>query len=123
MCSPGCTTPQLLDSPPTSVILGSTQLTETLLNAETIQMATWEPTSTMAKAVVAAGFRYCPKQDITYSKIDAWQRLVGFTWPYDVASAPLHMIIDCETFYFNYAGTAWLIELWKGQYGVKTGAE
>jgi hypothetical protein len=83
----------------------------------------WEATSKLAKALVAAGFRYCPKQDITYSKIDAWQRQTGFTWPYDVASARLHMIIDCETFYFNYAGTAWLIELWKGQYGLKSGAE
>jgi hypothetical protein len=86
-------------------------------------MATWEPTSTLAKAVVAAGFRYDPVQDIIYSKHDAWQRQVGFTWAYDVASAPLHMIIDCETFYFWYGNKPWLIELWKGQYGLETGAE
>jgi hypothetical protein len=83
----------------------------------------WEPTSSLAKAVVKAGFRYDPAQDIIYSKFDAWQRQVGFTWPYDVASAPLHMIIDCETFYFWHDRKPWLIELWKGQYGLETGAE
>jgi hypothetical protein len=86
-------------------------------------MATWEPTSSLAKAVVAAGFRYEPGQDIIYSKIDAWQRQAGFCWAYDMASAPLHMIIDCETFYFWYDSKPWLIELWKGQYGLETGAE
>jgi hypothetical protein len=83
----------------------------------------WEPTSSLAKAVVAAGFRYDPGQDIIYSKIDAWQRQAGFCWGYDMASAPLHMIIDCETFYFWYDSKPWLIELWKGQYGLETGAE
>jgi hypothetical protein len=83
----------------------------------------WEPASSLAKVVVAAGFRYDPGQDIIYSKIDAWQRQAGFCWAYDVASAPLHMIIDCETFYFWYDSKPWLIELWKGQYGLETGAE
>jgi hypothetical protein len=33
------------------------------------------------------------------------------------------MIIDCEIFYFSYGGRPWMIELWKGQYGLETGAE
>jgi len=83
----------------------------------------WIPTSALAHAVVDAGFWYDPTQDIIYSKLDAWQRNLGYTWAYDVAAAPLHMIIDCEPFYFNYAGKAWMIELWKGQYVLETGAE
>jgi len=83
----------------------------------------WAPASTLAKAVYAAGFSYDPVQDSLYSRLDAWQRQVGFCWAYDVASAPLHMIIDCETFYFWYNHKPWLIELWKGQYGLETGAE
>lgn len=85
--------------------------------------STWEPTSTLAHAVVAAGFRYDPAQDIIYSKHDAWQRGLGYTWAYDVAAPGLHMIIDCEPFYFVHAGKLWMIELWKGQYGLETGAE
>jgi hypothetical protein len=73
--------------------------------------------------VVAAGFLYDPVQDIIYSKLDAWQRKLGYTWAYDVGAAGVGMIIDCEPFYFQYAGKQWMIELWKGQYGLETGAE
>jgi hypothetical protein len=86
-------------------------------------MSTWQPATNLAKAVYAAGFLYDPRKDIIYSRSDACQRKVGFTWSYDVASPYLRMIIDCETFYFIYGGKAWLIELWKGQYGLETGAE
>ena len=33
------------------------------------------------------------------------------------------MIIDCEPVRFYYGGKKWLIELWKGQYGMTTGCE
>jgi hypothetical protein len=33
------------------------------------------------------------------------------------------MIIDCEPIRFEYAGKRWLIEFWKGQYGMTTGCE
>jgi len=73
--------------------------------------------------VAAAGFFYDPGQDIIYSRMDAWQRAVGFNWGYDVAAPAMHMIIDCETIYFPANGKMWLIELWKGQYGLETGCE
>jgi hypothetical protein len=38
-------------------------------------------------------------------------------------SAPLCMIIDCEPIRFEYEGKKWLIEFWKGQYGMTTGCE
>ena len=33
------------------------------------------------------------------------------------------MIFDCEPIYFNYNNKRWLIEFWKGQYGICTGVE
>ena len=33
------------------------------------------------------------------------------------------MIMDCEPITFSYRGKRWLIELWKGQYGITTGGE
>ncbi len=33
------------------------------------------------------------------------------------------MIFDYLPVYFDYQGRTWLIELWKGQYGINTGAE
>jgi len=69
------------------------------------------------------GFAYDPDQDIFYSILNPWQRKFGYCRLYDEACAPLSMIIDCEPITFEYAGRKWLIEFWKGQYGMNTGAE
>jgi hypothetical protein len=70
-----------------------------------------------------AGFAYEPKQDIFYSDMNAWQRGFGYCQLYDEAAAMMNMIIDCEPAYFEYGGKKWLIEFWKGQYGITTGCE
>jgi hypothetical protein len=70
-----------------------------------------------------AGFVYDKAQDIFYSNMNAWQRQYGYCRLYDEASALMSMIIDCEPVYFDYAGKHWLIEFWKGQYGMTTGCE
>lgn len=69
------------------------------------------------------GFNYDNRQGIFYSKIDAWQRNVGYFTLYDYAAPLALMNIHCEPIRFDYAGKKWKIELWKGQYGVCTGAE
>ena len=69
------------------------------------------------------GFNYDEKQDAFYSLMNAWQREFGYCRMYDEISSAMSMVIHCEPFYFNYAGKQWLIELWKGQYGMTTGAE
>lgn len=69
------------------------------------------------------GFSYEPNQDVFYSLLNPWQKKVGYCRLYDEASAPLSMIIDCEPIRFEYNGKKWLIEFWKGQYGMTTGGE
>lgn len=69
------------------------------------------------------GFAYEPYQDIFYSLMNPWQRELGYCRLYDEASAALSMIIDCEPIRFEYSGRKWLIEFWKGQYGMNTGGE
>jgi len=84
----------------------------------------WVPESEAARAVWLAGFAYSPQQDIIYSRMDAWQRSFGYAYSYDCAApATISAIIDCEPFFFRYGGKRWMIELWKGQYGLETGAE
>ena len=70
-----------------------------------------------------AGYAYNPKKDIFFSTMYAWQRKMGYCRLYDEAAAPLGMIIDCEPIRFSYGGKRWLIEFWKGQYGMTTGCE
>ena len=69
------------------------------------------------------GFSYEPYQDIFFSLMNPWQRELGYCRLYDEASAAMSMIIDCEPICFDYNGRRWLIEFWKGQYGMTTGGE
>lgn len=69
------------------------------------------------------GFSYDEYKDLFYSNLDAWQRDKGYCRLYDEAAAPMSMIIDSEPIYFEYHGRRWLIQFWKGQYGMTTGVE
>lgn len=57
------------------------------------------------------------------SAICAWQKDAGYTWAYDHMAPRFQMVFDALPVYFNYQGRTWLIEFWKGQYGINTGAE
>ena len=83
----------------------------------------WAGRSPVDRVIEDSGFAYDARQDIFYSQKNAWQRQFGYCRLYDEAAAPMSMIIDCEPFYFDYGGKKWLIELWKGQYGMTMGGE
>ncbi|MDD2361859.1 MAG: DUF4474 domain-containing protein [Oscillospiraceae bacterium] len=74
-------------------------------------------------AIEFSGFAYDPEEDIFYSLMNPWQREYGYCRFYDESAAALSMIIDAEPIYFDYDGKHWLIEFWKGQYGMTTGGE
>lgn len=69
------------------------------------------------------GFAYDLLKDIFYSLENAWQKNMGYGKIYDVMAPSMNMIIDCEPIYFEYDNRRFMIELWKGQYGITTGAE
>lgn len=75
------------------------------------------------EVIQAAGYVYGGEQDIFYSHLEAWQRDMGYCRLYDETAAPLSMIMDCEPIYFEYGGKRWMIEFWKGQYGMTAGCE
>ncbi len=75
------------------------------------------------EAIEFSGFAYDQMSDIFYSLMNPWQRDYGYCRFYDEAAATLSMIIDAEPIYFEYGGKQWLIEFWKGQYGMTTGGE
>lgn len=78
---------------------------------------------TIDELIGTAGYAYSPKNDIFFSTMYAWQRSMGYCRLYDEAAAPLGMIIDSEPIRFSYGGRRWLIEFWKGQYGMTSGCE
>lgn len=69
------------------------------------------------------GYAYLADQDIFTSTRDAWQRQLGYHDIYNRGAAHFNMVFDYQPIYFNYSGRTWMIQLWKGQYGINTGSE
>ena len=69
------------------------------------------------------GYAYHCRCGFFSSTVDAWQKAAGYTWFYDYMAPRFQMVFDALPVYFDYRGRTWLIEFWKGQYGINTGAE
>lgn len=69
------------------------------------------------------GFSYIACQDIFTSRMDAWQHDYGYCALYDRTAYHFNLVFDSLPVYFDYKGRTWLVELWKGQYGINTGGE
>ena len=90
---------------------------------KTIYDGGWKPQTELSLAVYTAGFEYLPNQDIMYSTMNNIQRMGGYCKMYDDTAYVISSIIDSEPIYFRYDGYEWMVELWKGQYGIETGCE
>lgn len=69
------------------------------------------------------GYRFHCDHGFFSSTVDAPQRRAGYAWLYDYMAPRFQMVFDSLRVYFDYRGRTWLIEFWKGQYGINTGAE
>lgn len=69
------------------------------------------------------GFCFIPKQEVVTSRLDAWQKAFGYCSLFDRSALHFNMVFDCEPVYFHYCGQTWLIQFWKGQYGINIGGE
>lgn len=91
----------------------SGQTEETTISPEEVQ-----------KEVGILGFMWDDTDKVFYSAHDAWQRNFGYNKYYDIISQFVVIYFDTVRIKFNYAGKDWMIQLWKGQYGlVLIGAE
>ena len=79
--------------------------------------------STANKILVACGFEYDAKQGIYYSHLNPLQRQFGFNFIYDMAAPMAGMFYDTKRIEFIYDNREWMIQIWKGQYGITSGAE
>ena len=92
----------------------------------------WQATTAIGSVVKNAGFIYLEKGedycgnttgDFLYARIDAYQKDLGYCYSYDESIIGVSSAILCEPIYFFYDGKEWMVEMWKGQYGIETGAE
>ena len=82
-----------------------------------------EDPNTAGKILEFAGFEYDAEQCIYYSQMEPLQRYFGFNYIYDMMAPMAGMYYDTKRIQFDYAGKDWMIQLWKGQYGITAGAE
>lgn len=82
-----------------------------------------EKLSTLDSLIEPFGYCYVPSQDIFSTVTDAPQRAFGYTALYDRYAPYFGMVFDSLPVYFDHDGKTWLIELWKGQYGINLGCE
>lgn len=64
------------------------------------------------------GFAYDAKYNVFYATGAGWQRTMGYTELYDRLAAVAFMPLDTIRIKFNYAGMQWMVQLWKGYYGL-----
>lgn len=69
------------------------------------------------------GYDFNCSQGIFSTRRDAWQKEFGYTYSYDRFAPLFNMVFDAQPVYFDYNGKTWLIEFWKGQYGITSGCE
>ncbi|MDE6625340.1 MAG: DUF4474 domain-containing protein [Lachnospiraceae bacterium] len=86
-------------------------------------MTKHEKCSLIDELIDSFGYCYHCHYGFFSSTINAWQRKTGYTYLYDHIAPRLQMVFNSLPIYFNYNGRTWLIEFWKGQYGISTGAE
>ncbi|MCL2255962.1 MAG: DUF4474 domain-containing protein, partial [Firmicutes bacterium] len=70
-----------------------------------------------------SGFKYDAFGNIFFAAKDAFQRRFGYSRLYDRLAPWIGLVIDSEPVQFRHDNKWWKIELWKGQYGMTTGAE
>lgn len=86
-------------------------------------LSTAEKDSLLDSLAEPLGYRYDAYQDLFIARKEAPQKIFGYNTFYDLSAPYFNMIFDYETIYFNYNGRTWLVEMWKGQYGINTGCE
>ena len=103
------------------VLLGFTRRRSAI--KKVCSMSSCDKCELLSSLIAPFGYCYDNHQDIISSRIDAWQREIGYTALFDRAAASFNMVFDYLPVYFTWQERTWLIEFRKVQYGINTGAE
>ena len=79
--------------------------------------------NTASEILTKAGFAYDEEQGIFYTPLYPWQRYFGYNVGFDMAAPMSGMVFDTLRIEFPYDGREWMVQIWKGQYGITAGAE
>lgn len=87
------------------------------------RISSQEKCSLLDELCYSLGYDFNCDQGIFSTLRDSWQKEFGYTYSYDRFAPLFNMVFDAQPVYFDYNGKTWLIEFWKGQYGITSGCE
>lgn len=67
---------------------------------------------------IALSYSYSEAGNYFYTDEDPWQRNFGFNRLYDIGAVFTVMYLDTFHVYYNHGGYDWMVQFWKGQYGL-----
>lgn len=65
-----------------------------------------------------AGYQYDTNGNFYYTSSDPWQRALGYHEIFDVGAGLVTIYMDTMRCKFDYKDQNWMIQFWKGQYGL-----
>ena len=65
-----------------------------------------------------AGYKFDADGDYYFTADDPWQRNFGYTQAFDTAAPFVTIYMDTMRVKFRYKNKDWMVQLWKGQYGL-----
>lgn len=71
-----------------------------------------------SKGLGLLGYAYDTKAGCFYATGQGWQKTFGYTELYDRMAGIAFIPLDTIRVKFNYAGMQWMVQLWKGFYGL-----
>lgn len=84
-----------------------------------IQVVEENSKSAFPENISVAGYRYSKRDSYFYvDKNNAWQGNFGYNQAYDLVAPYLMLEYDYVRVYFTYKNKDWMVQLWKGQYGL-----
>ena len=110
---------------PTSTLPTSTEQASTLPTANV--SVTGPVTEEQAQEVIKSaavfsdgflGYKFDTKGQYYYTSDDPWQRNFGFNILYDIGAPFVNFYYDTIRCKFSSGGKDWMIQFWKGQYGL-----
>lgn len=83
--------------------------------------SSYEPEGPYEEDLAAAGlvgFLYDAQEGCWYTASDPWQRRIGYTEIFDIFAPGVAIDFDTARIKFEYKNKDWMVQLWKGQYGL-----
>lgn len=73
------------------------------------------------KGLIDLGFNFSIRDLVIYGAVHCWQRALGFDRLYDLLANSIPLFnMSTRRFHFEARGKEWMIQIWKGNYGLVT---